>query len=117
MIALQVIATCYCTIDDEHGEAAVSLHVKALCTSPLHPTLLCMVSANTCAVAMAVTGLQRELVTAAAAAVAFPALRAALAAAAAAAAVALELSLADWRQFRMAVDWEAASMKAVAPPA
>ena len=65
---------------------------------------------------MAVVGLQREAVMAAAAAVAFCAARAALAAAAAAAALALEFSLAAWRQFRTAVDCEATVKKPEAPP-
>lgn len=67
-------------------------NVRALWTAPLQPTELWIVSATTCAVATAVTGLQRDRVMTDAVALALPALRAALAAAAAAAAVALELS-------------------------
>ena len=103
-------------LSPEDSECKLSL-VSALCTVPLQPTELWMTSAKACAVATAVTGLQRALVTVAAAAVALPARRAALAAAAAAAALALEFKRAAWRQFRIAVDCDAACEKAVTPPA
>lgn len=51
----------------------------AVCTVPLQPTLLLMISANTSAVAVAVTGSHKADCMAAAAAVALPASKAALA--------------------------------------
>lgn len=60
-------------------ETMMDLLAIAVCTVPLQPTLLLMISANTSAVAVAVTGSHRADWMAAAAAVALPASKAALA--------------------------------------
>jgi len=85
-------------------QAAANLLAIAVCTVPLQPTLLLMISANTSAVAVAVTGLHRAASMAAAAAVALPANKAVLAWVAALAAAVLALTLASCRQRWIATD-------------
>lgn len=74
------------------------------CTVLLHPTLLLMTSANTSAVAVAVTGSHRAARIAAEAAVALPDSKAARACVAALAAAVLALTLASCIHRWMATD-------------
>ena len=81
-----------CLLKDSYTMA--SLLVSAVCTVPLQPTLLVMISAKASAVAVAVTGLHKAAWIACTAAVELPAIKAFLACVAIAFAEVLELVLA-----------------------